>query len=93
MGVSVKVRQSPYLGLTEGQILARPEVRKLLREHGVEGGKWFVGKTLFLPTPSSQGDGYVISRCHILTFRDGKVIKHEAINRQTGHFSFVLREN
>lgn len=77
----VELSTSELLGLTEAAILKKKELDKLNPEPGHADKKWYSGGIREVPSWS----GYIWSRCHILTFKDGKVVKHEMVDRPTAH--------
>ncbi len=79
----VDVSSSALLGLTKAQVLKTEGVKELKSEHGAPDKKWFSGGIVHFP--SVPGDSYVIERCHVLTFQNGKVVKHEMLDRATAH--------
>lgn len=86
----VTLSTSALLGLTEGEVLKKQGLKKLNPEHGTADKKWFSGARRF--PRSAYGDGYIWERCHILTFENGKVVKHEMVDRRTAHVSIRPRQ-
>jgi hypothetical protein len=67
-----------FLGLREDDVMAELPVTELTLEP--DGRKSFTEGVIRFPGGSG---GYVISRYHILTFSEGKVVKHEIEDRIT----------
>jgi hypothetical protein len=81
---------SDLLGLSEVEVAKKHGGKTLKREPGHSNKKWFSGGLVHFPR--IPGDSYVIERCHVLTFEDGKVVKHELVDRRTAHVSIRPRE-
>ncbi len=88
--IETPVTLSTLLGLTEGEVLKKQGLKKLNPEYGAANKKWFSGGKRF--PRSAYDDGYVWERCHILTFENGKVVKHEMVDRRRAHMSIQPRE-
>jgi hypothetical protein len=71
------VAKSPLLGLTEDQVLKLIRISKLEIEGKAEKKRSFPGGHSSIPALG----GYVYTRYNLLTFRDGKVVRHELIDR------------
>jgi len=82
----VTLSSSDLLGLTEAEVLKRNGLQKLNPEHGTTDNKWFSGGIVHFPR-SAYDDTYVWERCHILTFENDRVVKHEMVDRRTAHVS------
>lgn len=83
--IETPVTLSTLLGLTEGEVLKKQGLKKLNPERGATDKKWFSGGRRF--PRSAYDDGYIWERCHILTFENGKVVKHEMVDRRGAHVS------
>ena len=81
---------SDLLGLSEADVVKKHGDKRLKREPGHANKKWFSGGIVHFP--NSPGDSYVIERCHVLTFENGKVVKHEMVDRATSHVSIMPQE-
>jgi len=79
----VTLSTSALLGLTEREVLKKRGLKKLNPERGTADKKWFSGGRRFVR--ATLGDGYTWERCHILTFENGKVVKHEMVDRRRAH--------
>jgi hypothetical protein len=86
----VKLPSSDLLGLSESEVLKKEGLEKLNPEHGTADQKWYSGGIVRFP--STPGDSYVIERCHVLTFKNGKVVKHEMVDRATAHVTVQPKE-
>ena len=86
MKTPVAVTHSPLIGLTRAEVIEREGIDELKRYEGSEVVWSFTGGTRF---PGAYGDGYIWSRLHLLTFENGKVIRHEFVDRITGHMTVV----
>ena len=71
------VAKSRLLGLTENQILKLMRISKLETEGKAENKKSFPDGHSSIPALG----GYVYTRYNLLTFQDGKVVRHELIDR------------
>jgi hypothetical protein len=80
------ISKSRLLGLTEAEVLKAQGRNKLESEPGTANKKSFSGGVVRWPM-SAYDDGYEWSRIHILTFENGKVVKHEMVDRRTAHVS------
>ena len=87
----ITLSTSDLLGLTEAEVLKKNGRDKLNPERGTTNKKWFSGGGVHFPR-SAYDDTYVWKRCHILTFEDDKVVKHEMVDRRTAHVSIRPRE-
>jgi len=75
--VPTQVPNSKLIGLTEKEVMAALKVKKLNREGKDESKRWFSGGRSSMPPLG----GYRYGRHHILTFVNGKVVKHEIVDR------------
>jgi hypothetical protein len=82
----VTLSKSRLLGLTEAEVLKAQGRDKLKPEPGAANKKSFSGGVVKWPI-SAYDDGYEWSRIHILTFENGRVVKHEMVDRRTAHVS------
>ncbi|MEO5916505.1 MAG: hypothetical protein ABIS50_19870 [Luteolibacter sp.] len=71
------VTKSRLIGLTENQILKLMRISKLESENKAENKRSFPSGHSSIPGLG----GYVYTRYNLLTFRDGKVVQHELIDR------------
>jgi hypothetical protein len=79
---------SGLLGLTEAGVLEKERLERLNPEPGAKDRKWFSGGIVQRPRVES---GYIWERCHILTFRHGRVVRHMVVDRRTAHVSVAPR--
>ncbi len=82
----VEVVSSGLLGLSEREVAEKYGLTSLNPERGHANKKWFYSG--FTHFPRGYGDSYVWKRCNVLTFANGKVVKHEEVDRIAAHVSF-----
>ena len=75
----ITVDKSHLLGLTEADLLKVLGITKLESEGKTEDKKSFPGGCSTIPPLG----GYVYTRYNIVTFREGKVVQHEIVDRVT----------
>lgn len=73
----IEIEKSPLLGMTEAEVLKKLEIKELKPEPKQENKKSYAGAYVEPPFPG----GYAYRRDHVLTFDEGRVVKHEVVDK------------